>query len=187
MDRFNSDTPSLTHSPTPPLTHPQFMRLFLESERELLRYVMALIPNVSDARDVVQETAVALWQAIEKYDRAKPFTPWACRFALNEARMHLRTESRRRRLINEEVAALLDARRVEIAGALDSRREHLQDCLSRLPEEQRRLVRGYYFDEESIEALAGQLGRGTEAIYKSLQRIRQALHQCIERKLQQEC
>ena len=176
-----------SHSPTPPLTHQQFMRLFLESERELLRYVIALVPNVSDARDVVQETAVALWHAREKYDQAKPFVPWACRFALNEARMHLRTESRRRRLIDEDVAALLDERRVEVASSLDVRREHLRDCLSRLPEEQRRLVRGYYFDEESIEALAGRFGRGVEAIYKSLQRIRQALHQCIERKLQQEC
>jgi RNA polymerase sigma-70 factor (ECF subfamily) len=178
--------PAQANIPGEPLTHQQFMRLFLEAERELLRYVMVLVPNVSDARDVVQETAVALWQAIGKYDRAKPFIPWACRFALNEARLHLRTESRRRRLIDEDVAAMLEERRVEMAASLDVRREHLRDCLGRLPEEQRRLVRGYYFDEESIESLAGHLGRGAEAIYKSLQRVRQALHLCIERKLQQE-
>ena len=162
------------------------MRLFLAAERELLRYVMALVPNVSDARDVVQETAIALWRAVEKYDAAKPFIPWACRFALNEARLHLRTESRRRRLLEEDVAAMLDERRVEIAAPLDARREHLRDCLGRLPAEQRRLVRGYYFEEESIEALAVSLGRGAEAVYKALQRTRQALHQCIERKLQTE-
>lgn len=162
------------------------MRLFLQAERELLRYVMALIPNVSDARDVVQETAVALWQGIDKYDPAKPFVPWACRFALNEARLHLRTESRRRRFIEEDVAAMLEERRVEMAGVLDARREHLWDCLSRLPKEQRQMVRSYYFEEESIGALAAHLDRGIEGIYKSLQRIRQALHQCIELKLQME-
>jgi DNA-directed RNA polymerase specialized sigma24 family protein len=42
------------------ITHEQFMWLFLQSERELLRYVMVLVPNVTEARDVVQETAVAL-------------------------------------------------------------------------------------------------------------------------------
>jgi RNA polymerase sigma-70 factor (ECF subfamily) len=165
------------------LTHEQFMRLFLSAERELLRYVMALVPNVSDARDVVQETAVALWQAIGKYDRQKPFIPWACRFALNEARLHLRTESRRKRFLEEDVAALLDARRVELAAPLDVRREHLLDCLARLPEEHLRLVRGYYFEGESIESLAAALGRGAEAVYKSLQRTRQALHHCIDLKL----
>ena len=30
-----------------------------------MRYVMVLIPNVADARDVVQEAAVALWDKIE--------------------------------------------------------------------------------------------------------------------------
>ncbi len=89
------------------------MRLFPGAERDLLRHVMALVPNVSDARDVVQETAIALWEAIGMYDPARPFVPWACRFALNEARMHLRTESRRRRFIEEDVAALLAERRLE--------------------------------------------------------------------------
>ena len=180
MDSFASNPP------IQPLTQEQFMRLFLGAERELLRYVMALVPNVSDARDVVQETAVALWRAIGKYDPAKPFVPWACRFALNEARLHLRTESRRRRLLEEDVAAMLEERRVEIASPLDARREHLRECLGRLPEDQRRLVRGYYFDEVSVDALATSLGRGAEAVYKALQRIRQALQQCIERKLQTE-
>lgn len=178
--------PDSANTKPEPLTHQRFMRLFLEAERELLRYVMVLVPNVSDARDVVQETAVALWQAREKYDPARPFVPWACRFALNEARMHLRTESRRRRWLDEDVAALLEERRVELSLTLDLRREHLQECLTRLPEAQHRLVRGYYFDEQSIEALATSVGRGAEAIYKSLQRIRLALHQCIERKQQQQ-
>lgn len=75
-------------------SHQEFIRLFLDSERELLRYVMVLVPNVADARDVVQEAGIALWEKIELYDRNKPFVPWACRFALNEARMFLRKQGR---------------------------------------------------------------------------------------------
>jgi RNA polymerase sigma-70 factor (ECF subfamily) len=166
-----------------PLNHEQFMRLFLQSERELLRYVMALVPNVSDARDVVQETALALWREIGKYDPAKPFIPWACRFALNEARVFLRKESRQRRVLQEDVAALLEEKRLAATTELDARRVFLQECLDRLPEDQRGLLRGYYFDDESIDTLAAGLSRSKEAIYKSLQRIRHALQQCIERKV----
>ncbi len=162
------------------------MRLLLKSERELLRYVMVLVPNVNDARDVLQETAIALLRTIDKYDPERPFVPWACRFALNEARMFLRTAARRRRLIDEDVAALLEGRRLEIAAGLDKRREHLVNCLSRLPHEQQQLIRGYYFDEESIESLAERFARGKESVYKSLQRIRQVLHECIEGKLRAE-
>jgi paraquat-inducible protein B len=30
------------------------------------------------------ETAIALWEKFDAYDPAQPFTPWACRFALNK-------------------------------------------------------------------------------------------------------
>lgn len=171
-------------SPASALNHPQFMRLFLQSERELLRYIMALVPNLNDARDILQDTAVALWQAMDKYDPQKPFTPWACRFALNLTRQFLRTEARRNRRFTEEVTELLEQRRAELAPDLDARRSFLSDCLNQLPREQRDLIQGYYFDEESIAHLGAKLQRGSEAIYKALQRIRATLHQCLERKLQ---
>jgi len=170
--------------PPSPLAHEQFMRLFLQSERELLRYVMVLVPSVADARDVLQETALALWRQIDKYDPARPFVPWACRFALNEARMFLRSEGRRRRrFLQEDLVALLEDRRIELAAELDDRRRHLRDCLERLPPNQRGLIRGYYFDDESVANLAARLGRTVDAVYKSLQRVRHVLQQCIERKL----
>ncbi|MBC7911970.1 MAG: hypothetical protein H7Y30_15790, partial [Pyrinomonadaceae bacterium] len=40
----------------------RFLSLFLRSEREIFRYVAALVPNVADAEDIVQQTALALWE-----------------------------------------------------------------------------------------------------------------------------
>ena len=65
----------------------RFLSLFLRSEREIFRYVAALVPNVADAEDIVQQAALALWEKFDDYDPAKPFAPWACRFALNKAAM----------------------------------------------------------------------------------------------------
>jgi RNA polymerase sigma-70 factor, ECF subfamily len=45
---------------------------------------VALVPNVADAEDIVQQAAIALWEKFDAYDPAQPFTPWACRFALNK-------------------------------------------------------------------------------------------------------
>src|SRR5947207_5941430 len=64
----------------------RFLSLFLRSEREIFRYVAALVPNVADAEDIVQQTALALWQKFDAYDPSQPFTPWACRFALNKTK-----------------------------------------------------------------------------------------------------
>jgi len=62
----------------------QFLSLFLRSEQEIFRYVAALVPNTTDAEDIVQQTALALWEKFDAYDPALPFTPWACRFARNK-------------------------------------------------------------------------------------------------------
>ena len=50
----------------------RFLSLFLRSEREIFRYVAALIPNVKDAEDIVQQTALALWEIHELYLQGKP-------------------------------------------------------------------------------------------------------------------
>ena len=172
-------------SNSPIFSHKEFIRLFLGTERELLRYVMALFPNVMDARDVVQEAAVAMWDKIDQYDPTRPFVPWACRFALNEARMFLRTQARRNRL-SVEVVELLQAQRGAAADRLDARRAYLGECLRQLPDRQSEVVRAHYFDDHSTTALSERFGRSVEAIYKSLQRTRQALQACIERKITME-
>src|ERR1051325_7550913 len=72
----------------------QFLSLFLRSEREIFRYVAVLVPNVSEAEDIVQQTAIALWEKFDAYDPSQPFTPWACRFALNKTKQWVERRQR---------------------------------------------------------------------------------------------
>ena len=181
----NSQVPESDSSDSPRCSHKEFIRLFLETERELLRYVMVLVPNATDARDVVQEAAVALWEKIDQYDPTRPFVPWACRFALNEARMFLRTQARRNRL-SDDVVELLQEQRGEAAGRLDARQAYLGECLSQLPDRHSKVVRAHYFDDLSTTDLSERFGPSVEAIYKLLQRTRLALQECIERKIMKE-
>lgn len=67
----------------------RFLSLFLRREREIFRCVAVLVPNATDAEDIVQQTALALGEKFDAYDPAQSSTPWACRFALNKARQWL--------------------------------------------------------------------------------------------------
>jgi hypothetical protein len=51
----------------------RFLSLFLRSERESFWYGAALLANVSDAEDIVQQTALALWERFDAYDPSQPF------------------------------------------------------------------------------------------------------------------
>src|SRR5678815_3510057 len=158
----------------------RFLSLFLRSEREIFRYVAVLVPNVSDAEDIVQQTAVALWEKFDAYDQTQPFTPWACRFALNKARQWIERRQRWQALLEGGLAEELAQRREQLRPELECTLKHLEQCLAKLPEEQRSLVEGYYYHRTGIEELAEQSGRTVAATYKALQRIRQALQVCVE-------
>jgi RNA polymerase sigma-70 factor (ECF subfamily) len=149
----------------------RFLSLFLRSEREIFRYVAALVPNVADAEDIVQQTALALW---------------ACRFALNKAKQWIERRQRWQALLEKGLAEELAQRREELKPEFERRLARLDGCLGKLPGEQRELIEGYYYRRAGIEALAGESGRTVEATYKMLQRIRQALQRCVETAARQE-
>lgn len=168
---------------TPELNHDDFLRLLLHNEREILRYVMAIVPRAADAQEILQETAIALWKQFDRYDPSKPFAPWACRFAANKAKEHLRKQGRWKGFLDEEIASTLLARRDQLSQNLDRRLEPLKDCLGELSANNRTLIEKYYFDQASIDETASEVGRGVDAVYKSLQRIRASLMRCISGKL----
>src|SRR5512137_72880 len=161
-------------------TQQRFLSLFLRSEREIFRYVAALVPNVADAEDIVQQTAMALWEKFEAYDPSQPFTPWACRFALNKARQWIERRQRWQALLENGLAEELVQRRQELHPEMELRLKHLQTCLGKLSPEQRSLVESYYYERTDVEKLAERSGRSAGATYKMLQRIRHTLQHCVE-------
>src|SRR5437870_7909463 len=110
----------------------RFLSLFLRSEREIFRYVAALVPNVMDAEDIVQQTALALWEKFDAYDPNQPFTPWACRFALNKTRQWIERRQRWQTLLEGGLAEELAQRREELRPELEVRLKHLEGCVNRL-------------------------------------------------------
>jgi RNA polymerase sigma-70 factor (ECF subfamily) len=167
-------------------TQQEFLRVFLANEREIFRYVAALVPPTADAQEIVQQTAVVLWEKFDQYDASRPFAPWACRFALNIARQWMARRQRWKALLDGGIAQELAMRREQLRQEFDTRLVHLEHCLQKLPEKQRSLVDGYYFKQADVETLAGQARRTVDAVYKALQRIRQQLRDCMERSLREE-
>ena len=139
------------HFEDPAAAQQRFLSLFLRSEREIFRYVAALVPNVADAEDIVQQTALVLWEKFDAYDPSLPFTPWACRFALNKTRQWIERRQRWQALLEGGLAEELAQRREELRPELDSRLRHLEGCLGKLPVEQLSLVEGYYYRRDGIE------------------------------------
>ena len=143
---------------------------------------MVHVPQRSDAWDIVQDTAVALWRDFSKYDDSRPFCAWAIGYARMQVRRYFRSVQRRARLSELAVEALMMAEE-EFEVEREGRDLALRRCLEGLPCSQREMLTGYYFDERPIDELAALHRRSIEAVYKTLQRIRHNLLECINRRL----
>ena len=165
----------------------RFVRLFVEGQREILRYILSLVPDIEDAQDILQETAVDLWRKFDRYDPAFAFGPWACGFAFRRVLKHREQRARRVQCMSIESLTQIAARQTEEDGIPEERRRALEACLQQLCEADRLVVEHRYSRQMSVAQIAGTTGRNTSALYKALERIRRQLFECVNRRLQMGC
>ena len=163
-----------------------FVALYSRYERKLYRYVASLLSRPDDAEDVLQETARILWQKFGEYRREAPFLPWACRIAYYEVLNYCQRERTRHKHFQPAVIELLADARLQHDNLLEAQSRWLKMCVEKLAEIDRCLIQQRYGGEGSLAAMAEEAGRTPNALYKSLQRIRRTLLDCVDQGLHSE-
>ncbi len=158
------------------------VRLLTRHQDELFRYILALLPHEEDARDVLQETSVALYRKFGEYDPEKPFLAWAYRFAYLEVLKQRERNQRRTRHFSIALLERLAREREEHEPMLQARLQALEQCLQDLPAADRDLIRQRYQGQTRIEEMARRAGASRRTFFRKLDRIRRALLECINRR-----
>jgi RNA polymerase sigma-70 factor (ECF subfamily) len=72
------------------------------------------------------------------------------------------------------------------SSQLEAQRRALHVCLSELSAEYQALLRRRYGDAETVAALAGERGKTVKALYRRLDRLRESIARCAQRRMQLE-
>ena len=145
-------------------------------------FVTSMVTSMADRDDVLQETAVAVIDSFGKYDPAQPFIAWAIGIARNQVRLHYRRVNRDQRLFESDTVDLLAEAFAAESAEECSQFEFLDDCISILDRKSRELCRMRYELDLKPAEIGRKVGQSANTVAKSLQRIRDRLRQCIERK-----
>ncbi len=159
--------------------HAWFLRLYTKYQHRILAYIFTLVPNWADAEDLLQETAVLLWEKFDEFEPETDFVAWACRVAFLQVCNYRRQKAKTTLLLDDELLAKIAARSVELAPELEERRKALNECLHHLDERDRRMIFARYEPNGSVQSAAAASGRSLQAAYKALYRIRKALFDCV--------
>ena len=163
-----------------------FMTLYTESERRIYIYIASLLPDVTEADDVFQETSMVLWRKFPEFQPGTSFAAWAYRIALNIVKRYYARQQRSRLIFD---AALLDLLKDEariVSEQLDANRQAVLECLQQLRPRDRDLIRRRYEKGATAAKISEAIGRPVEGIYKAMQRIHKSLYLCVKRKLAQD-
>jgi RNA polymerase sigma-70 factor, ECF subfamily len=164
----------------------EFVAIYTRYERKLYRYVASLLAHPADAEDVLQETARVLWQKFDQYRPEEPFLPWACRIAHFEVLNHCQRERTRQKHFRPATIDLLAEARLEHDGLFEAQSRWLSECLEKLAGGDRRLIEQRYGSRNTLAQMASEIGRTPNALYKSLQRVRRTLLECVQSGLSSE-
>ena len=145
-------------------------------------------PSSSEVADVVQETFLAAARSAKNFDPNKgTLWWWICGIARHQTALHCRRTARRREIVSEfpdceldDSTPSWDVNPLDLA-ALSEQASVVREVLLELPDEYALLLSAKYFDEISVEQLAGDTRSSEVAVRSKLARARQAFRTVFER------
>src|SRR4029078_13255691 len=163
----------------------QFIRLMTRHERLVYGYILSLVPNWADADEIFPETNGRLWEEFEKVEPGTNFAAWRGRGAHFQVLTWRKRKQRSRLVFDQRVLDALAQEPCWTDEVVEARHRHMADCVSVLPDRSHDLLRHCYVEGSRAKDVAVELNKSPASIYKALERIRVALHRCIEKKLAQ--
>ena len=163
-----------------------FDQLVIRHKAQIYRIARHYIGNASDALDIVQDTFVAAWLGLKRYDAARDFGAWLRTIALNKCRDFGRRQTVRRNVTR--LFALLDVRETsnpapdvaaERAQSEADRLQALDRAIALLPAAQKEVLVLTVFAGLSQEEAAVQLGTSVKAVEMKVRRAKQRLEELL--------
>ena len=156
--------------------------LFVQFSPEIRGFILALMPNMSRADDIFQETFLTVTRKASDFQPGTNFLAWACTIARFKVLEAGRKRPAELQPLSEEVLESLSAVAPE-AENQDQELQLLNECMEDLHPHTRRAMELRYEQGHKPAEIARRLGWTSESVYVVLSRARAALRDCVARKL----
>ena len=160
-----------------------FLVLVTGVQRVLHAFILKLVPRLSDADDILQETNLVLWSKQAEFTPETNFRAWAFRIARYQVMAYRKRQSLNRLVFSDELLDQMASQSESRGDMFDAKRELLVDCLQKLSDVQRQLLNEHYGNRLSGREIAEKTGRQVDAVFQAMHRSRKTLLHCIEQGL----
>ena len=143
-----------------------FTRLVREYQEPLYWQIRRIVVVHDDADDVLQNTFIKAWSAIDSFRGESRLQTWLFRIAINEALNHL-NKKKQVLSLDQTDGSLADMLASDSYFDGDEVQRQFQTAINTLPEKQRLVFNLKYFDEMKYEDMSSLLGTSIGALKAS--------------------
>lgn len=164
----------------------EFSLLIRQYGLQVRSFIHSRVQNRADAEDIAQQVFIAAYQGLAKFDTEQSFEGWLIGIAKHRVLMHFRTSDRRHSAHERFREECLTRIEPELADTEESQTTErialLLDCVERLPERMRRVVRARLRGDAG-QAIAETLNISRNALYMINLRANNNLRDCLAQRL----
>jgi RNA polymerase sigma-70 factor (ECF subfamily) len=166
-----------------------FRELYKAFSRKIYAYVLNQVKDPSKAEEIVADTLYDIWRAPLSFRGESQFSTWVIGIARNKVLLAYR--ARKPDSDHDDIDELSDALASEDASSFDvlaerQRREGVQECMGKLPEEQRECLHLVFYEGYSLAEVAEAQGCPEGTVKTRLFHARQRLRNCLRLLLERE-
>jgi RNA polymerase sigma-70 factor (ECF subfamily) len=157
-------------------------RLWTLAQPTVSAFVGSLVREIRDRDDVLQDVAVAFMTSFASYDPARPFMAWVIGIARNQVCLYLRRQNRDRLIFDPDTIDRIGQAFAEFQPRDVRMLDYLDECVQSLEGHARKLCALRYERDLKPASIAPRVGMSANGVAKALQRIRETLRECVEKK-----
>lgn len=161
----------------------RYVACVIQTQRSLYAFILAQLPSISEAEDVLQETNVVLWAKRGQFSAAENLRAMIFRVARLQVLAHRKRRQWDKSGFDESLIEQLAAEACKRSDVLEEKRRAMASCLQKLRPQDRQMISDRYTYGLSGKELAERLGRTVDSVFHSLHRIRTSLVHCVKRVL----
>lgn len=159
-----------------------YLALFVKHSQHLFNFILTLVPNYSDAEDILQESAQIMWKKFDTFTGETNFLAWARQIIRFQVSNYYRTVKQEYKL-DEHIVDKLSLAQQEASKYAGERKAALTGCMSKLPPVDLELIKLRFYKSISVREIAKRSNRSVHTLYKRISAIYVLLQSCIQRTL----
>lgn len=143
-----------------------FTQMVREYQEILYWQIRRMVISHADADDVLQNTFIKAWSAIDSFRQESRIQTWLFRIAINESLNHL-AKKKQTLSLDQTEGSIADLLASDSYFDGDEVQQQFQTAISTLPDKQRLVFNLKYFDEMKYEDMSDLLGTSIGALKAS--------------------